>query len=78
LTLLVTAARSAGPLSGVKLMTNRSGAGVLGPAEPLHAVLRMLSVGESVVAAAGWIESTAPRVRAVSGAPRYPDAPVSG
>jgi hypothetical protein len=74
-TLLVTEARSARPLSGVKMTTNRFGAVALGPAEPLHAVLRMLSLG---VAAAGWIESTAPRARAVSGAPRYPDAPVAG
>jgi len=41
-------------------------------------VLRMLSAGGDVVAAAGWSESSAPRARAVSGAPRYPDAPVAG
>jgi hypothetical protein len=76
LTLLVTAVRSAGPLSGVKMTTSRSGAVALGPAEPLHAVLRMLSRG-GVAAAPGWIESIAPRARAVSGDPRYPDAPVA-
>jgi len=78
LTLLVRAARSAGPLSGVKMTTKRFGAVAVGPAEPLHAVLRMLSAGGDVVAAAGWSESSAPRARAVSGAPRYPDAPVAG
>ena len=49
------------------MTTSRSGAVVIGPAEPLHAALRILSVGGGVAAAAGWIESTGAEFSLIAG-----------